>query len=87
VTAAESSLERQISTTIMRGGTRPSIRRFPRGTVLAEQGQPGQELYLLLDGVLAMLVNGQELGQLGPGAIAGQRACSRTGSRPRRCAR
>jgi len=81
VTAAESSLERQISTTIMRGGTRPSIRRFPRGTVLAEQGQPGQELYLLLDGVLAVLVNGQELGQLGPGAIAGERALLEDGVR------
>jgi CRP-like cAMP-binding protein len=57
----------------MRGGTLPSIRRITRGAVLAEQGQPGEELYLL-DGVLAVSVNGQELGQLGPGAIAGERA-------------
>jgi CRP-like cAMP-binding protein len=81
VTAAESSLERQISTTIMRGGIRPSVRRLPRGTVLAEQGEPGQELYLLLDGVLAVLVNGQELGELGPGAIAGERALLEDGVR------
>jgi hypothetical protein len=81
VTAAESSLERQISTTIMRGGIRPSVRRLPRGTVLAEQGEPGQELYLLLDGVLAVLMNGQELGELGPGAIAGERALLEDGVR------
>lgn len=81
VTAAESSLERQISTTIMRGGIRPSVRRLPRGTVLAEQGEPGQDLYLLLDGVLAVLVNGQELGELGPGAIAGERALLEDGVR------
>ena len=79
--AAESSLERQISTTIMRGGTRPSVRRISRGAVLAEQGQPGEELYLLLDGVLAVSVNGQELGQLGPGAIAGERALLEGGVR------
>jgi hypothetical protein len=81
VTAAESSLERQISLTIMRGGARPAIRRLPRGAVLTEQGQPGQELFLLLDGVLAVSVNGEELGQLGPGAIAGERSLLEGGRR------
>ena len=65
----------------MRGGTRPSIRRFARGTVLAEQGQPGEEIFLLLDGVIAVSVDGTELAELGPGAILGERAVLEQGLR------
>lgn len=81
VTAAESALERQLSTTIMRGGARPSVRRVPAGTLLAEQGQPGEEMYLLLDGVLDVLVDGKLLAQLGPGAVMGERALLEGGLR------
>jgi len=81
VTAAETALERQISTTIMRGGARPEIRRLGAGTLLAEQGQPGQEIFLLLDGVIAVSVDGTELAELGPGAILGERAVLEQGLR------
>ena len=81
VTAAETALERQISTTIMRGGARPEIRRLPAGTVLAEQGQPGREIFLLLDGVVAVSVDGTQLAELGPGAIMGERAVLEHGLR------
>jgi hypothetical protein len=81
VTAAESALERQLSTTIMRGGARPSVRRVPAGTLLAEQGEPGEEMYLLLDGVLDVLVDGKLLAQLGPGAVMGERALLEGGLR------
>jgi len=81
VTAAETALERQISTTIMRGGARPEIRKLPAGSLLAEQGQPGQEIFLLLDGVIAVSVDGTELAELGPGAILGERAVLEQGLR------
>lgn len=81
VTAAESALERQISGTIMRGGTKPVIRRLRAGTVLAAQGQPGREIYLLLDGVVAVSVDDAELAELGPGAIMGERAVLEQGLR------
>jgi Cyclic nucleotide-binding domain len=81
VTAAETALERQISATIMRGGARPEIRKLPAGSLLAEQGQPGQEIFLLLDGVIAVSVNGAELAELGPGAILGERAVLEHGLR------
>jgi len=42
--------------------------------VLVEQGQPGDELYLVLDGVLSVDVDGVSLGEIGPGAIVGERA-------------
>jgi len=81
VTAAETALERQISTTIMRGGARPEIRRLRTGTALAEQGQPGQEIFLLLDGVIAVSVDGTQLAEVGPGAILGERAVLERGLR------
>jgi hypothetical protein len=81
VTAAESALERQISVTIMRGGVKPAIRRLRPGTVLAEQGQRGREIYLLLDGVVAVSVDGTQLAELGPGAIMGERAVLERGLR------
>jgi hypothetical protein len=81
VTAAETALERQISATIMRGGAMPEIRRLRAGSLLAEQGQPGQEIFLLLDGVIAVSVDGTELAELGPGAILGERAVLEQGLR------
>jgi Cyclic nucleotide-binding domain len=81
VTVAESALERQLSATIMRGGTKPTIRRIAKGGLLTEQGQPGHDTYLLLDGVLSVWVGGGELGELGPGAVVGERALLEDGRR------
>jgi hypothetical protein len=74
VTLAETALERQLSATIMRGGAKPAIRKLAAGTLLAEQGKPGGDLYLLLDGVLSVWVDGTQVGELGPGAVMGERA-------------
>src|SRR6266498_2867734 len=41
---------------------------------LVEQGESGDELYLLLDGVLAVEVDGEEVAEIGPGAILGELA-------------
>ena len=81
VTVAESALERQMSTTIMRGGAKPAIRTVAKGALLTEQGQPGDDIYLLLDGVLGVWVDGVQVGELGPGAIAGERALLEDGRR------
>jgi len=81
VTAVESALERELSTNIMRGGQKPKIRKVKEGHVLVEQGQPGDELYLLLDGVLAVEVDGEPVGEVGPGAILGERAIVEAGRR------
>ncbi len=81
VTEVESALERSLSTTIMQEGAKPTIRRIREGTVLVEQGRPGDELYLLLDGVLRVEVDGQALADLGPGALVGERALLEGGLR------
>jgi hypothetical protein len=81
VTAVESALERELSARIMRGGEKPAIRKVKEGHVLVEQGQLGSELYLLLDGILSVEVDGDPLAELGPGAILGERAVLEHGRR------
>jgi len=81
VTAVETALERQLSATIMRGGAKPRTRRLEAGTTLTEQGAPGDELYLLLDGVLGVEVDGEPVAEVGPGAILGERALLEGGHR------
>lgn len=85
-TLAESALERTLSSVLMTGGVdgsagRPAIRSLPEGTTLIEAGSPGDELYLLLDGVVSVHVDGTELTQLGPGAVLGERAVLEGGRR------
>lgn len=74
VTAAESALERELSKAVMHGPARPDIRRLPADAVLMRQGEPGGQVYLLLDGVVVVEVDGQELAELGPGVVLGERA-------------
>jgi hypothetical protein len=81
VTEVESALERELSRSIMRGGTKPEIRKIKEGSTLVEQGQEGHELFLLLDGVLRVEVNGEALAELGPGALVGERAILEGGRR------
>ena len=81
VSAAETGLERLMSTAIMQGHTRPEIRRLSQGTFLTRQGERSTELYLLLDGVLSVSVDGSDLAEVGPGAIVGERAMLEGGRR------
>jgi hypothetical protein len=81
VTTVETALERELSSLIMRGGEKPKVRKLKEGQILVEQGQLGDELYLLLDGVISVDVDGTSLGDLGPGAIVGERAILEGGRR------
>lgn len=74
VAAAESALERELSKLMMSGATKPSVRTLRAGDVLAAQGEPGDSLYLVLDGVVQVSVDDRSLGDLGPGAVLGERA-------------
>ena len=81
VTAAESALEREISRKLMAGKAIPDRRALEPGETLVEQGAPGDELYLVLDGVLAVEIDGDEVAEIGPGAIVGERALLEGGTR------
>ncbi|MEX2658161.1 MAG: cyclic nucleotide-binding domain-containing protein [Acidimicrobiales bacterium] len=81
VTAAETALERALSTQIMRGGEKPSIKKVKAGATLVEQGAEGDAVYLVLDGVVRTDVDGEPLAEYGPGALLGERAALEGGRR------
>lgn len=74
VTAVETALERELAGTIMRGGAKPTVRKLKEGALLTEQGDTGDEMFLLLNGVVAVEVDGAPIADVGPGAILGERA-------------
>lgn len=81
VTRVETELERSLSKLIMRGARKPRKRTVRVGRALVEQGAEGDELFLLLDGVIAVEVDGKVLAEIGPGAILGERALLEGGRR------
>lgn len=81
VTAVETALERRLSSTIMRGGGKPEIRLVKEGRELVRQGEPGHELFLVLDGVLTVEHDETPLAELGPGAVLGERSSLEGGLR------
>jgi len=81
VTNVESALERELSGRIMRGRKRPTILRVSEGDVITDQGSPGGDLYLLLNGVLVVEVDRKVVAEVGPGAVLGERAVLEGGTR------
>jgi hypothetical protein len=82
ITAVESALERELSTSIMRSGKKPpKPKQLGVGDTLVSQGDEGNELFLLLDGVLAAEVDDELVAEIGPGAILGERAVLEGGKR------
>ncbi len=81
VTAVESELERELSSSIMRSGAKLERRKLSGDESLVEQGDEGNELFLLLDGVLLVDVDGETVAEVGPGAILGERALLEGGRR------
>jgi hypothetical protein len=79
VTAVESALERQLSVAVI--DARPRFRRLQAGRTLIRQGEQGQELFLLFDGVLQVEVDGEPVTRVGPGAILGEMALLQDGRR------
>jgi hypothetical protein len=79
VTAVETALERQLSKVMLDAA--PHWLRLRTGTTLVEQGDPGHELFLLFDGLLAVEIDGRVVGELGPGAVVGELALVAGGRR------
>jgi CRP-like cAMP-binding protein len=81
VSEVETALERELSRHIMRGGGKPSIGKVGEGKTIVEEGDEGADVFLVLDGVVSVEVAGTALGQLGPGAVLGERALLEGGRR------
>ena len=81
VTAAESELERDLSAALMRSGAKLERRKLAPGDALVRQGEEGREVFLLLDGVLAVERDDLRVAEVGPGAILGEMALLGDGKR------
>jgi hypothetical protein len=79
VSTVESELERALSRELMQEGGRTE--QIAEGETLVEQGEKGDELFLVLDGLLEVEVDGTVVAELGPGAIVGERAVLEEGVR------
>lgn len=80
-TAVESELERELSASIMRAGAQLERRSYDQGEALVHQGEEGRELFLLLDGIVDVEVDGEEVAEIGPGALLGELALLEGGKR------
>jgi hypothetical protein len=81
VASVESALERRLSSSIMGTGKKPKIRTLAEGDTLVEQGAKGTAMYLILDGIFVVEVDGEEVAEIGPGAVVGERAALEAGTR------
>jgi len=82
VAPAETELERALAERIMRaGGSRPAVRELAAGEFLFRQAEPGTSLAVVLDGTFEVRVNGEVVGQIGPGTVVGERASLEDGRR------
>ncbi|HET9520202.1 MAG TPA: cyclic nucleotide-binding domain-containing protein [Candidatus Limnocylindrales bacterium] len=81
VAAVESALERSLSSAIMGGGAKPTIRSIAEGESLVRQGDPGTEVFLILDGMFVVEIDDRQIGEIGPGAVVGERAALASGKR------
>lgn len=81
LTAVETELERSLSLTLMREGKKPVIRDLAEGEALVTQSERGDSLFVVLDGVLRVDVDGEPLAELGPGTVVGERAALEGGVR------
>jgi hypothetical protein len=81
VAAVESALERSLSSGIMSGGAKPTIRKIAEGENLVRQGQAGTEVFLILDGIFVVEVDEKQIAEIGPGAVVGERAALVNGTR------
>ena len=79
VKAVESEVEHRLSAAII--DARPQWRRLRPGQALVEQGDQGTEAFLLFDGVIAVEVDGEQVAEVGPGAVLGEMALVEGGTR------
>ena len=81
IAVVESALERSLSSAIMSGGAKPKIRKIAEGENLVRQGQSGTEVFLILDGIFVVEVDDRQVGEIGPGAVVGERSALVNGNR------
>jgi Cyclic nucleotide-binding domain len=79
VSSVESALERELSAQII--DAEPRFRRLATDDVLVAQGEAGDDVFLLFDGILRVERDGEPVAEVGPGAVLGEMAAAEGGVR------
>jgi Cyclic nucleotide-binding domain len=74
IATAETAVERELSRLVMSDAKKLERRQLAEGETLVEQDEPGRDLFLVLDGMLDVEVDGEVVAEVGPGAILGVHA-------------
>jgi hypothetical protein len=78
---AGDALEDELDRVAIRNVGQIDRRRLGRGETLVEQGEPGADMFLLLEGVLAVEIDGEIVARVGSGAMLGELAVLGDGTR------
>jgi Cyclic nucleotide-binding domain len=74
-------LDDELDKVVLRAGAKLARRRLAQGETLVEQGEPGCDMFLLLEGVLGVEIDGKTVAEVGPGALVGELASLGDGRR------
>ncbi len=74
IAAAETALERTLSTIIMQGEHPPRVREVEPGEIIMAQGDEATTVMLILDGMVDVEVDGRPVAECGPGSLLGERS-------------
>jgi len=81
VAPPETELERSLSERVLADRERPTVRNLRAGEFLFRQAEEGTSIVVILDGNFDVRVDGKVVGQVGPGAVVGERALLEGGRR------
>jgi Cyclic nucleotide-binding domain len=79
--ALDEQLDRELDQVALRSGAKLPRHRLAAGETLVEQGQTGTDMYLLVEGVLDVEIDGAVIAQVGAGALVGELAVLGDGRR------
>jgi hypothetical protein len=79
--ATEAQLEEELTRIALTLNAKLPRRRLDAGETLVEQGEPGRDMFLLLDGLLDVEIDGETVARVGAGAVLGELAILGDGRR------
>jgi hypothetical protein len=79
--AVEAQLEEELTRVALRTNAKLPRRRLETGETLVEQGEPGADMFMLLDGHLDVEIDGETVARVGAGALLGELAVLGDGRR------
>ena len=80
VAAVDHALD-SLSSAIMSGGAKPKFRTIGKARTSCAPSEESTDVYLILDGLFVVEVDRHQVGEIGPGAVVGERAALVSGKR------